>query len=212
MGSHLRRRAPLAPIGDPGRRAHSPITESPPHPARTSLAADLLGNGSSVTVRLDSTAEPPVTAGDSGRAFAVTVRRRWRPWAIAAADIDGSGRRALIVAVYKPTRYLPKPHNCLFVYRYDGRDVHPIWLGSSLGRPFTAFGFTPAARGHASKLITLDVGLAGSRSVAVHTWIGFGFRIERSQGRWRTARIATIERDRVQVVADGRTVNVPIKE
>ncbi|HLJ57723.1 MAG TPA: hypothetical protein VKT77_21990 [Chthonomonadaceae bacterium] len=196
----------------PEGRSSAQSRETPPRTVHAVLRADLAGRGSQVTIRLDSAAEPPITLRDGRRAIDIGVRRHWRPWAIAAADIDGSGRRALIVALYKPTRYLRDPHNCLFVYRYNGREAHPLWLGSSLGRPFSAFAFTPALPGRRTRLVTLDFGLDGRRGVGIHSWDGFGFRCDAPVGRWRTAKIVGVQADGVQVIADGRRRTVPIRE
>jgi hypothetical protein len=181
--------------------------EKPPPTVKMRIAADAAGKGRKVTVRLDTAGRDPVTLLDRGRSVSFGIRARWRPWSIATADLIGDGRREIVVALYKSTRYLPEKHNCLFVYRYNGQDIYPLWLGSTLGRPFTAFAFDSAATGRGARLVTLDLWLDGRRGITIHRWTGFGFHKEASWGSWRSARLLSVREGRVEVIADGERLN-----
>lgn len=190
----------LGAVGPAGK------AETPPRPVRSEISTDLLGTGNRVRIRLDPASATPVVVIDVGRKVAVPVKSRWRPWRIRVADLGGDGRREIVVAVFKPTHYILKPHNCLFVYRYDGRQAYALWQGSTLGRPFTDFTFGHIGTGEGERLVTLDVWLDGKRGVSVHRWNGFGFRREALWGRWKRARLVGIQNGRIVVIADGRRI------
>ena len=180
--------------------------ERPPRPQPMRITADLEGTGRPATLRLNPQSADPVVVVSGGRTASTGIRRAWKPWRIAVSDLNGDGRREIVVALFKTTRSMPKPHNCLFVYRFDGRAITPLWLGSSMGRPFTDFAFGRIGDG-GNRLVTLDIRMDGGRSVTVHRWTGFGFRAERSWGSWKRARLVGIGHGRISVVADGRRVS-----
>ena len=186
--------------------------EKPPPTVRSRMVADLDGKGRTVILRLDTTDSDPVTLIDGSRRVTFNMRARWKPWSVTTADLDGDGRREIVVAMYKSTRYIPQPHNCLFVYRYDGRQVYPLWLGSTMGRPFTAFIFCRATDNTRDRLVTLDIGLDGRRCLTIHRWTGFGFHKERSLGNWQRADLLSSRAGHVSVLADGKRLDLNMED
>jgi len=174
---------------------------------KTQTRINLKGAVRRFEVRLDLRSATPVVLVDGTKRIPLKIPLRWKPWSITTADLSGDGRRSIVVALFKSTRYIPERHNCLFVYRYDGSSVYPVWLGSSLGVPFTELGFGRTAPDRADKLVTLDVGLNGTKSIGVHSWMGFGFRKDRSWGAWRRAHLIGVRDGRVTLLADGKRID-----
>ena len=119
-----------------------------------------------------------------------------RPWKLRTVDVDGDGRRDIVLGVYKSTRFWPYPHPCLFVYRWDERLV-PVWRGANLSKPFVDFEF---ADGH---LFSIEVEADGSRCLNSYHWNGFGFTGEWQRGHWKRAAFASTSADRITVSAGG---------
>lgn len=174
--------------------------------SRTEVAVTLDRSGRRATVIFDPSSATPVVIRHGGRSYSTLIPRRWHPWRVAVADLDGDGRQEVIVALYKTTRYIRTPHNCLFVYRYNGREVHPLWLGSTLGRPFTDFAFGRSSGSKTDSLVTLDISLRGRQDVTVHHWTGFGFRKDSGWGDWAAARLVGVRNGQVVVEADGKKI------
>lgn len=174
--------------------------------APTSIRIDLGADGRSEMVTLDSGQDPALIVRRGKRVLWRGVPARWKPWKLMVADVDGDGRQEIIVGVYKATHYFPQPHNCLFIYGWDGKSVAPKWLGSTLSKPFTDFTFADLDRDGHEELVAVETTRDGRRSVAVYSWNGFGFTLDWQRGAWQSARLITNERGQVVVEADGATI------
>src|SRR5438477_12638991 len=119
------------------------------------------------------------------------VPARWRPWRLAVVDLDADGRQEIVVALNKPTKYIPRRHETLFVYSFDGRQVWPKWKGSTLGRRFTDFAFANIFG--KARLITIDVLIDGKKRLVVRTWNGFGFKANWEWGAWKSAYLCNVQ-------------------
>jgi hypothetical protein len=128
--------------------------------------------------------------------------RRLRPWKLTVGDADSDGRPEIAVGVYKPTRFWPYPHPCLFLYRWDGNQIIPVWRGSNLSKPFVDFAFVRTAAG-STKLCSVEVLADGRRCLNVYHWNGFGFTGDRQEGSWRTASLVSTLTGRIRLNADG---------
>jgi hypothetical protein len=168
--------------------------------------ADLDRDGRPERVVLAPTRDPALSVWHGERRLWQGVRRRWQPWKLAIADVDGDGRREIVVGVHKSTRYFPEPHNCLFIYRSAGSTVQPLWLGSSLSRPFTDFTFARLGKERAEALVALESMRGGKQCVTIYAWNGFGFTAERRLGAWSHARLVPGHRGPVVVEGDGRRI------
>jgi hypothetical protein len=119
------------------------------------------------------------------------------------ADLDGDGIYEIILGVFKKTRFFPKPHNCLFVLGWDGKEGFPKWLGSRLSKPFTDFTFYELDDKKGAELISLEVTHTGKRCIVVYTWCGFGF-----VGIWQSenfpeGKLLKDEKGRVIIILSG---------
>src|SRR5579871_4340978 len=77
--------------------------EKPPPPIV--LQADLRGDGQTERLVLDPGKDPAVSLWRGTQRLWQDVRRRWRPWKLAVADLEGRGQKEIVVALHKSTRY-----------------------------------------------------------------------------------------------------------
>jgi len=179
------------------------------HPRRAvTLSCDLEGDGRVERVVLQAGRDPALSVWRGEGRLWQGVPKHWKPWKVSTADVDGDGKREIIVGVHKATRFFPKPHNCLFVYGWDGERAFPKWLGSSLSRPFTDFAFADVDGDRADELIALETTRDDARCVSVYSWSGFGFAFDYQRGPWKTARFIEQTQDAPVVLADGKQVVV----
>jgi hypothetical protein len=172
------------------------------------LVADLDGDGRAERVILQADQDPSLGVWHGDRCLWQGVPKRWQPWKLAIADVDGDGQREIVVGVHKSTRYFPRPHPCLFIYSFDGRTVRPKWLGSSLSRPFVDFAFANLDRDRAEELISIETTRQGKRCLVVYSWNGFGFTADWQRGEWTTARLHQTSSGRIVLQADSRRLTV----
>jgi len=132
------------------------------------------------------------------------IPRRWKPWKLAIADVDGDGKCEIVLGVHKATRFFPKPHDCLFVYGWDGRRAYPKWLGSALSKPFTDFALADLDGDGRDELVSVERTRDDRRCLVVYSWRGFGFAGEQRPGTWKHLRIVASGRGRVLLLADGK--------
>ncbi len=190
----------------PATRAALDYCSSPAARERViAINADLDLDGQSERLVLNGERDPALRIWRGNTLLWQGVHQRWAPWKLMIADVDGDGRREIVIGVHKSTHYFPQPHNCLFIYGWDGRRAFPKWLGSSLSRPFTDF-ILADLDGGAEELIALEVTRDGKRCVAVYKWNGFGFTLDWQRGSWQTAGLLAVEGGRVIVTADGERV------
>ncbi len=173
---------------------------------RESIDADLDSDGKVERIDLDVDREQTLQIRRGKQLLWQGVPARWKPWKIEIADVDGDGRREIIVGVFKSTKFFPKPHNCLFIYGFNGETAFPKWLGSSLSRPFADFTFADLDNEAGDELIAMETTLEGRISVAVYHWNSFGFTLDWSQGDWQLAKLLGVENGLIQVEADGKDV------
>ena len=171
--------------------------------------SDLDRDGKLERLSLDPGRDPALSIRRGKRLLWQGVPQRWNPWKLMIADVDGDGKREIVVGVYKSTRYFPKPHNCLFIYGWDGQRASPKWLGSSLSRPFTDFTFTDLdGSGAGEELIAVEMTLDGKQCVAIYKWNGFGFTLDWQRGGWQSVRLITAGNGQVIVEADGNRITL----
>ena len=151
-------------------------------------------------ITLDPTRKLTLRVED-GRRIWEGIPRAWKPWKLHVADIDGDSFPEILVALHKSTRHFRKPHNCLFVYGFDGRTVTPRWFGSRLAFRFTDFAV--AALHSPPALLALETKLNGRKCVGSYLWNGFGFTRVGEIGSWRNAKIMGVEGSEVLISANG---------
>ncbi len=176
----------------------------------TSLEFDLDGDGRPERLRLDKGSALSLSIRHGERVRWRGVPASWQPWKLTVADVDGDGRSEIIVGVHKATRFFPKPHNCLFIYGWEGERAYPKWLGSSLSKPFVDFAFIK--RGGGDELVAIEIKRDGKLCVAAYSWNGFGFTLDWQSGDWRQARLLEATSAGIIVEADGRRVRLASDE
>ncbi len=177
-------------------------------PLSVTMESDLEGDGKTERIVLNAANEETLTVGRGDKRLWQGVPKKWKPWKLTTADVDGDGKREIIVGVYKSTRFFPKPHNCLFVYGWDGKQAFPKWLGSSLARPFTDFIFGDLDDDKADELVSVEITRDGKRCVAVYSWNQFGFVMDWQRGAWDAVRRVEVERKKVVIETGGQKVSL----
>lgn len=170
------------------------------------ITTDLDGDGTTERIVVDPTQRRVLSVWHGKIRLWRGVPGSWKPWKLMTADVDGDGKREIILGVYKPTRFFPKPHNCLFVYGWDGKQVFPKWLGSSLGKSFDDFMFADLKGTGEDNLVALETRPDGLKCAVAYSWIGFGFGVDWERGAWHHAKLVAATRHSILVEADGRRV------
>ncbi|HKS27633.1 MAG TPA: FG-GAP-like repeat-containing protein [Pyrinomonadaceae bacterium] len=183
---------------------HAPDSAS----GTVSLETDLDGDGRRESIVLNKESDPSLSVSHDGRVLWRGVPARWKPWKLMVADVDGDGQREMAVGVYKSTRFFPKPHNCLFIYSWDGRTAGKKWLGSSLSRPFLDFAFADLDGDREEELAAIEMKRDGRLCLAVYSWNGFGFTLDWQRGDWQRARLLHAAREGITVEADGQRLTL----
>lgn len=172
----------------------------------TTFETDLDMDGTVENIELDSSKQFALRVSRGGMLLWQAVPVSWKPWKLMIADVDGDGKREMIVGLFKSTKFFPRPHNCLFVYGWSGEKGFPKWLGSSLARPFTDFGFARAGDFPGDELVAVERTLDGKRALAIYHWNSFGFTKFREFGPWKSAELVRIEENMLDLDADGERV------
>jgi poly-gamma-glutamate synthesis protein (capsule biosynthesis protein) len=170
------------------------------------IESDLDFNGKLESIDLNSNRNPTLHIRHGDRPLWQGIPAKWKPWKMEIADVDGNGKKEIIVGVYKATKFFPKPHNCLFIYGWNDQKAYPKWLGSSLSRVFTDFLFADLDKQKGDELIALETTLEGKKRVAIYKWNSFGFTLEWERGEWDKAELSGVENGQISVVADGQNL------
>jgi hypothetical protein len=177
-------------------------------PQIQSITVDLEGDGTPERVVLDVRRDPTLSVWRGRKLLHRDVPQRWKPWKLAIADVDGNGRKEIVLGVHKGTRFFPQPHNCLFVFNWDGQKTSPKWLGSSLSKPFSDFTFANFDNDRALELLSVETRPDGKKCLVCYSYLDFGFGVDWQRGAWKTLRILSTSNNRVLVEADGKQMNI----
>jgi len=110
-----------------------------------------------------------------GSLVAVWRQHRLNPWKLVIADVDGDGRREIVVGVLKKSPKDPVMAKRTFVYSWNGRRMLPKWLGSRLSRRFDDYTLADINCDGWDELISLEVAPRGRHRIAAYRWHSFGF-------------------------------------
>jgi hypothetical protein len=127
----------------------------------------VLFRGNSYTLSLDLKADKSVSLKGQGKSWTFAPKSLGA-WKVLCGDVDGNGKPDVLVGVYKKTHYIKHPHKTLFVYEFDGKEVKPKWLASTLGRELVDYVAGPL------RVYTVERLLKGGYGIAEYKWRGFG--------------------------------------
>ncbi|MDO4703592.1 hypothetical protein [Tannerella sp.] len=96
-------------------------------------------------------------------------------------DIDGDGSQNALVGVIKTTRFDPKMHRRLFIFKTFRGHVRPLWLGSRLGQPLEDFRFVTTA--DEPRIRSMECEQSGNYLIAEYRWRSFGLEFVTYRGR-----------------------------
>lgn len=115
------------------------------------------------------------------------VKDVFHPWQLWWTRVDGEQR--FVAATYKATPMVKFPHNCMFVFAWQGKTAEPRWLGSRLSRPYVDATHADLRGDGQWRMAAVEVTRDGGRGLSVYHPIGFGY-----EGEWRTERIPGLQR------------------
>jgi hypothetical protein len=118
---------------------------------------------------------PLVRRGLGGGLHPVWRQSKLNPWKLRTADVDGDGRREIVVGVWKKSPKDPVMAKRTFFYTWNGRRMLPKWLGSRLSRRFDDFTLADVNRDGWDELVSLEVAPKGRHRIAAYRWHSFGF-------------------------------------
>jgi hypothetical protein len=175
------------------------------------VQADLEGDGRREKLVLAVTGPHSLTIWRDGERIWQGIPAKWRAWKVQVADVDGDGIEEIVVGVHKTTRFYREPHNCLFVFGWDGQKAFPKWLGSRLSKPFVDFAFAQLDGEAGEELVSLEVTRSGDRCLVVYSWCGFGFVGDWQSQSFARARLARTGSGQV-ILASPRAERVLVRE
>ena len=95
-------------------------------------------------------------------------------WGLWVNDVDGDGRREVLVALRKRARHDPRVENRLHVHSLEGGRCVPVWRGTRLAGRFDDLAVDPDEPG-----VLLALERAGaSRRIGQYRWSDFGYSLE----------------------------------
>jgi hypothetical protein len=169
------------------------------------VMADLEGDGRPERIVVDAAKPKQLSIYRDKVLLWSGVTRRVRPWKLFVEDLDGDGRREIIIGTIKATRFFPTPHPTLSVYSWDGKQATGLWFGSSLARTFCDFVVLRRKGQKVATFVALETTRDGKRSLGIYAWNGFGCDLQKQTGSWQQARLVKAHQEKVVVWADGRT-------
>jgi hypothetical protein len=190
-------------LPNPGARWPRPrlLAAAPagPDPVRQALAADLDGDGADELLLIRGDAEP-LPPGESrpglgGRVEVWQVRdgalhlawqgmEKYRPWQLAAGDLDGDGTTEWAAGLWTKAVYDPRWAERPWVYGWKNGEPFARWLGSRLAHPFTDFTLSPLGPGEPAALVAVEAAREGGQTLSIYRWNGFGFTLEQAGPAW----------------------------
>ncbi len=153
----------------------------------TEIAVDLENDGQTEVLFLEPENTLTLTVYHNNEKLWEGIPKKWKPWKLETADVDGDGILDIILGVYKKTRFFSYPHNCLFVFGWNQKDVFPKWLGSRLSKPFVDFTFAEVDGKNGAELISIEKTSYKKYCIVVYRWCGFGFA-----GNWQSESFSDI--------------------
>ena len=100
-------------------------------------------------------------------------------WGLWVNDVDGDGRREVLVALRKEALHDPRVENRLHVYALEQGRCVPVWRGTRLAGRFEDLAVAVHEPG---RLLALER-VGGARRVVRYRWSDFGYAVE--EELWR---------------------------
>jgi len=90
-------------------------------------------------------------------------------------DIDGAGDDEISIGFYKTARRHDVLEKRPQFFRFDGRELRQMWMGSRLSRPFDDYELCDIDGDGIAELVALERLKEGGHITVVYRWQGFGF-------------------------------------
>lgn len=114
--------------------------------------------------------------GDCIQFHQTAYRAAWNPWLIRAGRLRK--RPILFVGAVMPVHFDPQPHRRPQLFEVISDDpprLRPLWLGTSLSRPFVDATFVDCDGDGEDELAAVELAASGEFLVQLYKWAGSGF-------------------------------------
>lgn len=184
----------------------------PTAPFAASQVLDLDGDGARERIEVDSRRAETLYISHGRRVMWRGVWRKARPWCLRVGDVEGDGKKEIILGTFKSTRLWPRAHRTISIYSWDGRQARPRWLGSRLSQPFSQFFVANVDGDRADELLSIERSAKGRWSLAVYNWDVFGFALKTRIGSWNSVQVLAVKPNRISLKADGQALGFGERE
>lgn len=131
-------------------------------------------------------------------------QQKLNPWKLCIVDIDGDGAREILVGVEKKSLHDPVMAKRLFIYKWNGKRLLPLWLSSRLTRRFSDFTAADIDKDGKAEVFSLEVAENNTRRISLYKKAPFGLEwIAASENIAGLKKLSLAYKPGVSIIASG---------